>query len=83
MSAVDYSAPAQVFGRPRGRAKGGLFYRRFASVADALQFVIEDAPDGLTSILIETDDARFEGAELRAMYDAAEFPLPRSGAVPS
>ena len=73
---IDYSAPAEIYAR-RPRMEKGLFYRKFSSMAEALRFAIEDLPNGLTSVLLEAEDVRLEGATIWAMYEAADYPLPR------
>jgi hypothetical protein len=73
--AVDYSTPAEVYTIPgRGRA---MFYRKFPSLAEAVQFVVEGLPKEMRHGLVETESERFEGLSLRALYDAEEYPLPR------
>ena len=49
MSPIDYSASAEVYANSRGGPKKSLFYRKFPSVAEALQFVVEGLPPGSTS----------------------------------
>lgn len=77
MPISDYSAPAEVYATP-GRGARRMFYRKFPSLAEAVRFAIEDLPRSMKHPLAETDTARFEGAELRALYDAEDFPLPRA-----
>jgi hypothetical protein len=54
-----------------------MFYRKFPSLAEAVRFVIEDLPAGMMHPIAETDQDRFEDAGLRALYEAAQYPLPR------
>jgi hypothetical protein len=77
MLPIDYAAPAEVYASRHRGAKKNLFYRRFASVAEALQFAVESLPPEMTNVLLETDEERYEGATVRALYDAAEYPLAR------
>jgi hypothetical protein len=73
---TDYDAPAEVYANRRG-AKGPLFYRKFGSLAEALRFAVESPPAGAANILIESDEERFEAGEIRRLYDAVQYPLPR------
>ena len=78
MPVPDYSAPAEVYATPTRGAKRSMLYRKFTSLAEAVQFVVEDLPSGMMHALAETDDERFEGESLRALYDADSYPLPRA-----
>ena len=78
MSAPDYSAPTEVYATPGRGAKRTMFYRKFSSLAETVQFVVEELPKGMMHALAETEDERFEGARLRALYDADDYPLPRA-----
>jgi hypothetical protein len=79
MPPIDYAAPAELYARRQAGPKKQLFYRRFPSVAEALQFAVEDLPAKTTNILLETADERFEGASLKEMYEADGYPLARAG----
>jgi hypothetical protein len=74
---IPYDCPAEVYAVQRRGAKRPLFFRRFGSVAEALQFVVERLPPNLTSIVLETDDQRLDAAEIATLYEASEYPLPR------
>jgi len=78
MAASDYSVPAEVYATPGRGSKRTMLYRKFTSLAEAVQFIVEDLPPGMMHALAETDDGRFEGDDIRALYDAEEYPLPRS-----
>ncbi len=78
MSTRDYSVPAEVYATPTRGAKRTMFYRKFPSLAAAVQFIVEDLPTGMAHALAETDDERFEGKSLRALYDAEDYPLQRA-----
>lgn len=75
---TDYDAPAEVFANRRG-ARMPLFFKRFDSVAEALQFAVETLPTGLINVVIETEEERFDTVSIRTSYDAPDYPLPRSG----
>ena len=75
MSAIDYSAPADLF-PSRRYAKALARYRRFDTAAEAIRYVIEDLPESwLVGTTLDVDGVRVEGKAIRALYDAADFPL--------
>ena len=79
LTGLDYSLLAEVYPGQRKGHRGGLGYRRFSAVADALKFLIEDLPPAdLASVVLEVDEVRYRPDEIRALYDAAEYPLARS-----
>lgn len=82
MEHFDYDAPAELFGNRGRRGKPHpVRYRRFVSGADAVRFAIEAVPaDVLAGITIESDEGRFNHAEIRALYDSPDYPLPRHAA---
>ena len=63
----------------RSKHKGSRHrYRRFETVAEALRFAIEELPVALLrGAVLEVDEARFDGAQMQAMYDADAYPLIR------
>ena len=73
----DYSALGELF--PGKRAKvAPVRYRRFASAAEAIQFAIEEMhPEVLNSSTLEVEERRYVGAQIRTLYDAADYPLKR------
>ena len=81
MEKFNFGVPADVFVGSGSRSRpGAASYLRFSTGAEAIRHVIEVlAPDRQQRAVIETDDVRLDAAEIRAMYEKAEFPLPRSG----
>ena len=75
----DYSAEAEFFpGRNRKSKKRPAEYRRFAHAADAIRFAIEElTPEFLPGACLEVDEARFDGGEIRRLYDSTDYPLDR------
>jgi len=70
-------------GGPRFRPASGsrMTYRRFATGAEAIRFVIEEqAPANLIATALESEGERFEGAAIRTLYDSERYPLVRAGA---
>jgi len=77
MPSFDYSEPAELF-PSRRYAKALARYRRFASAAEAIQYVVEEMPEGwLTGTMLVVDSERYEGKSIRALYDASGYPLVR------
>lgn len=75
--ALDYAAPAELF-PSRRYAKSLARYRRFDTAAEAIRYIIEDQPPNwLIGSTLDVDGRRFEGAAIRALYDAAGYPLER------
>lgn len=74
---IDYSAPAELF--PGKRAGiSSIRYRRFPTAAEALRYAMEEMHrDLLNGAMLEIQERRYPGAQLRALYDAAEYPLQR------
>ena len=74
---VNYKASAELF-PSRRYAKSLARYRRFPTAAEAVQYVIEEMPDAwLNGTYLDIDGKRFEGRQIRALYDAAAYPLKR------
>lgn len=74
---TDYRAPAELFPAIAAR-RGGVTYHRFDTLGDALRFAIEElAPPLLAGAVIESEEVRYSAAEIRTLYEAAGYPLPR------
>ncbi len=77
LPAFDFAAPAEIFMR-RGNARGWapLTYRRFATGAEAIAFVLDELPARFqSSVIMEAQDQRFGHHEiegLRARYRAGQ-----------
>ena len=82
MEPLDYGMNAELFswkGRHGGRQPIG--YKRFASAAEAIRFAIEDlAPPLLNGTYLEVNETRYDGADIRRLYDSAGYPLARRAA---
>lgn len=75
----DYRANAELF-TSRGRKAGQrpVGYRRFKCAADAIRFAIEDLPPNrLVGACLEVDEVRFDGCEIRELYDNTRYPHAR------
>lgn len=79
MTEFDYSATADLFAtlkRTPGRRPFG--YKRFAQAADAIRFAVEDLPpESLVGALLEVNERRYGGDDIRRLYDSIEYPLTR------
>jgi hypothetical protein len=80
MAEFDYSTAAELFPTRNRKSRGQSFgYRRFAQAADAIRFAVEDLPPKLlVGTYLEVDELRYEGAEIRRLYDSADYPLARA-----
>ena len=78
MTTIDYASPAELF-PSRRYAKSLARYRRFASAAEAVRYVIEEMPASwLIGTTLDVDGTRYEGKAIRALYEAEAFPLQRA-----
>jgi hypothetical protein len=82
MITFDYSVEAELFPARNPKYRGQPFrYRRFARAADAVRFAIEELPPKLLlGAFLEVDGERYDGKEIRRLYDSADFPLQRATA---
>lgn len=77
---VDYRETAEVYlpKRRGGGTRQRLGYRRFASAAEAIRFVIEDFPATRTlAPWMRVGDERFDSDAIRQLYDSGDYPLRR------
>lgn len=78
MTRFDYTAVAGLYAGHSKVGTSGPRYRRFETAAEALRFAVEDMPKSLQrGSLLEIDGARFDREQIRALYDAPEYPLSR------
>jgi hypothetical protein len=79
MTTFDYSALAELY--PAKSWKGGagrVTYKRFEAAAEALRFAIEELPPQfLLGTYLEVEEARFDGRQIRQLYESEDYPLPR------
>jgi hypothetical protein len=74
----DYSQPADVYLHSSKRRAGPVQFRKFPTLAEAVQFAIEGVPSaGLTGVSIESGDERYEGKSIIQLYQSAGYPLDR------
>ena len=70
-------------GLPARKGGGGpsMNFRRFDSAAAAVQFLIEELPAARQKgAILEVREVRYHQAEIRKLYDAEDYPLPRAEA---
>jgi hypothetical protein len=75
----DYSAEAEMFSPVSRKARRQpLGYRRFARAADAIRFAIEElSPQLLLGTYLEVAEHRYEGHQIRGLYESTGYPLDR------
>lgn len=76
---TDYNVPAELYPGRHHSAPRVARYQRFPSLAEAIQFTIEELPAGLqASSLIEADQIRYSGDAIRGLYFSDDYPLRRA-----
>jgi hypothetical protein len=91
MHTFDYATEAELFDYSTEFSTKGknsrcqpLGYKRFARAADAIRFAIEELPPQLLSgTYLEVDEVRYEGKEIRRLYESIDYPLVRRAAASS
>ena len=82
MDDFNYTAAAELYPSRRYAKSARDQYRRFKTAADALQYMMEDVPASwLIGSFLEVDERRYDGAAIRALYEAEAYPLPRQKAA--
>ena len=75
---ANYKSPADLF-PSRRYAKAMARYRRFPTAAEAVRYVVEEMPESwLVGTMLDIDGTRYEGRAIRALYEAADYPLERA-----
>jgi hypothetical protein len=78
--AFNYTAPAELFTPTRKPGRGKpIGYRRFNTAAEAIRFAIEEFPPiSNFGPWMQVGDERFNGEEIRQLYESRGYPLARS-----
>ena len=79
----DYGAEAEMFSPMSRKARRQpLGYRRFARAAEAIRFAIEElSPQLLVGTYLEVAEHRYEGQQIRRLYESTGYPLDRRAVV--
>jgi hypothetical protein len=77
MTNFDYAAPAELFAcASRGASRRPIQYRRFSTGAEAIRYAIEVLPaEQLVGAILQVDEDRFDGRQIRQLYEHQEYPL--------
>ena len=75
----DYELPAELFtAKRKGGARSRLGYRRFATAAEAIRFIVEDFPAVRTlGAWMQVGDTRYNSDDIRRLYESSDYPLRR------
>ena len=76
---VDYTALGELYPtRSYKRGAGSVKYKRFEVAAEAIRFAMEELPpEFLLGTYLEVEEQRFNGQQIRLLYENRDYPLPR------
>ncbi len=79
----DYTALAELYPtRSYKRRAGYVTYKRFEVAAEAVRFAMEELPSELLlGTYLEVEEERFNGQQIRLLYQSEDYPLPRKLAL--
>ncbi|HJY05591.1 MAG TPA: hypothetical protein VJ323_04700 [Bryobacteraceae bacterium] len=75
----DYAAQVELYPtRSYKRRAGSVKYKRFEVAAEAVRFAMEELPpEFLLGTYLEVEEQRFNGQQIRLLYESRDYPLPR------
>jgi hypothetical protein len=75
----DYTALGELYPtRSYKRRTGYVSYKRFDVAAEAVRFAVEELPsEFLLGTYLEVKEERFNGQQIRLLYESKDYPLPR------
>jgi hypothetical protein len=75
----DYTALAELYPTRSYKYKAGsIKYKRFEVAAEAVRFAMEELPpEFLRGTYLEVEEQRFNGQQIRLLYESRDYPLPR------
>src|SRR4029078_3325861 len=76
----DYTALAGLYPtRSYKHRAGSIKYKRFEGAAEAVRSAIEELPpEFLRGTYLEVEEQRFNGQQIRLLYESRDYPLPRT-----
>ena len=78
MSMFNYDAPAELYPSRRYAKSSQGLYRRFGTATEAIRYLMEDLPGlAVAGSFLEVEEQRYDGAAIRRLYEAGNYPLPR------
>jgi hypothetical protein len=83
MSDFDYAAAADLFPNSRTKTRRKVLkFRRFDQASEAVRYAIEELPpELLMGSFLQVDDDRFDGRDIRNLYDSPNYPFRRGKAA--
>ena len=79
MPKFNYDALAEVYpSRRYAQSRSRRSIAAFDRAAEAIRYIVEELPaQWLAGSHLEVNEQRFEGAAIRELYEAADYPLAR------
>ena len=80
MDEFDFRKSAEIFiNTGRRGSRGRVAYHRFSTAAEAIRYAVEALPSSLLlSVVLESDELRFNGNQIRNLYEQDGYPLTRT-----